>query len=230
MSKPKFIQIKAMYNDRDYGWEEADTWRETTTISIYKGEPGAYQWVADFDKTHYRDAIGQANNLAKWYGAEIERVQFDLVLFTKDATTQEQTIMETKATPHPHAALMAEYAKDAAETSTPWERWETKYGSEWANLPDHPRWNYEASYRRKPQTITVNGFTVPKPLWATPARLANYYLACPSHQDYCVSYDWTNTSYEKLLLERGLIHATQEAAIAHAKAMLGIDPNTTTKE
>lgn len=227
MTKPKFIQIKAMRHDRDYGWEEADTWRETTDISIYKGEPGAYEWVADFDKARYRDALCQANNMAKQYGADVERCQFDLVFFTKDTTTQEQPIVDTKNTPHPHAALMAEYAKDAAETSTPWERWEvrTPASEYWVAAVAHPEWNTNHEYRRKPQTITVNGFTVPKPMATAPARRASYYLASLTRSDYYFADNWSDTTYENLLLERGLIHATQEAAIAHAKAMLGIDPN-----
>lgn len=85
MTTPKFIQIKAMRHDNEDGWDETETWAGTTHICIYMGEPGAYQLVADFSKAHYRDALAQANNMAKWYGAEVERVQFDLVLATKDA-------------------------------------------------------------------------------------------------------------------------------------------------
>ena len=44
---------------------------------------------------------------------------------------------------HTHAAAMAEYAKDAAETDMPWERWEvsmTESGDEYRNLLGHPDW------------------------------------------------------------------------------------------
>lgn len=53
---------------------------------------------------------------------------------------------------HIHAALMAEYAKDALETETPWERWEYR-GSEhalWEDLGGSPGWSRDCEYRRKP--------------------------------------------------------------------------------
>lgn len=54
-------------------------------------------------------------------------------------------------TPHIHAALMAEYAKDAAETNTPWDRWEFSYPSlgRWVELLEHPEWDPRKLYRRK---------------------------------------------------------------------------------
>jgi hypothetical protein len=58
-------------------------------------------------------------------------------------------------TPHPHAALMAEYAKDAAETETPWERWEWGHLSlhDYRPCGYHPSWNTNTFYRRKPTPI-----------------------------------------------------------------------------
>lgn len=56
--------------------------------------------------------------------------------------------------PHPHAVLMAEYAKDAAETDRPWERWEYQVPSEsqkWGNLRWQPTWHPGTRYRRKGQ-------------------------------------------------------------------------------
>lgn len=52
---------------------------------------------------------------------------------------------------HIHAALMAEYAKDAAETNTPWDRWEFSYPSlgRWVELLEHPEWDPRKLYRRK---------------------------------------------------------------------------------
>jgi len=54
---------------------------------------------------------------------------------------------------HPHAKLMAEYAQDAAETDTPWERWElcipTFSNNAFHGLDDHPRWEPDRIYRRK---------------------------------------------------------------------------------
>jgi hypothetical protein len=49
---------------------------------------------------------------------------------------------------------MAEYAKDAAETEKPWERWEYRYPrqhDEWIPVASGtPLWDINAEYRRKP--------------------------------------------------------------------------------
>lgn len=53
---------------------------------------------------------------------------------------------------HPHAELMALYAKDAAETDEPWERWEwfDLYLNQWCSLNSFPSWSPTTKYRRKP--------------------------------------------------------------------------------
>ena len=54
-------------------------------------------------------------------------------------------------TGHVHAALMAEYAKDAAETDTPWKQWEIKerVTNYWKGLLSQPTWEPDRVYRRK---------------------------------------------------------------------------------
>jgi hypothetical protein len=54
--------------------------------------------------------------------------------------------------PHPHAALMAEYAQDATETETPWERWDYTYSGDcfWKPCDGTPFWAPNLRYRRKP--------------------------------------------------------------------------------
>lgn len=66
---------------------------------------------------------------------------------------------------HIHAAAMAEYAKDAAETDKPWERWEFSYkNQEYESLNNHPIWMTDNKYRRKPKTILINGHEEGQPL------------------------------------------------------------------
>lgn len=54
---------------------------------------------------------------------------------------------------HIHAALMGEYAKDAAECEHPWERWEYRakdqYGQWYCIGNSHPTWSVDYEYRRK---------------------------------------------------------------------------------
>lgn len=54
---------------------------------------------------------------------------------------------------HPHAELMALYAKDAAETDKPWERWEwfNVPANSWVLCKRNPAWMKGQKYRRKPE-------------------------------------------------------------------------------
>jgi hypothetical protein len=58
-----------------------------------------------------------------------------------------------KPKPHPHAELMAEFVKDALETSEPWERWEyrEKNSTIWNKLSYMPCWVVSMDYRRIPR-------------------------------------------------------------------------------
>lgn len=75
-----------------------------------------------------------------------------------------------------------------------------------------------------PRTHVVNGFTVPAPEVQTLTKNDSYYMPDASIRVWFVEYAWFKDSSDKRFLERGLVHLTKEAAIANAKAMLGIDP------
>jgi hypothetical protein len=53
---------------------------------------------------------------------------------------------------------MFEYAEDALETETPWERWEfrVKNAREWDFLDDNPSWGEDCEYRRKPKQNEID--------------------------------------------------------------------------
>lgn len=74
--------------------------------------------------------------------------------------------------------------------------------------------------------IIVNGFLVPAPAPAEQFTDDLVYIADPGHVEFNYVYpiDPTSTRKTKRLFARGLIHRTAANAIAHAKAMLGIDP------
>lgn len=122
-------------------------------------------------------------------------------------------------TAHKHAALMAQYAQDALETETPWERWEWKGEREWLPLSRECAFSIRFEYRRKPKTLTYT-VTIPEPLREAPQLDTEYYLVSlfePRHFE--VAY-WGDCSGERMLLKRGLCFKTEEDAIAAAKAML----------
>jgi ATP sulfurylase len=54
---------------------------------------------------------------------------------------------------HPHAELMKLYAEDAAETRSPWLRWQHKsHVGGWVQCVENPNWGVNLEYRRKPTT------------------------------------------------------------------------------
>ncbi len=66
---------------------------------------------------------------------------------------------------HPHADKMLQYAQDAQETDTPWERWEVKgeYTPRWYQCSSHPQWSVNREYRRKSDKIALPQIALPKP-------------------------------------------------------------------
>lgn len=85
------------------------------------------------------------------------------------------------------------------------------------------RWADE--FRPIPKTIKVNGFDVPAPMSKAPERGAKFYNPSICYYDYFDVGEWIGDGNNNMWLSRGLVHSNKSAAIAHAKAMLGIDPN-----
>lgn len=122
---------------------------------------------------------------------------------------------------HPHAESMLLYAQDATETDKPWERWECKDAVEgWYSLTDHPVWGLYISYRRKPQTILVNGIEVPEPVKQELLEHQTYYVVDITFPNLIQQQYWINDHLDVRFLERGLIHLTEENARKHAEALL----------
>ena len=82
-------------------------------------------------------------------------------------------------------------------------------------------------YRIKPRTITVNGFEVPEPVTDKWWEMSGGYISDVTRCDFFVFT--TCAQGREIAGKRGILHTTKEAAIAHAKAMLGIDPNGDSK-
>ena len=124
--------------------------------------------------------------------------------------------------PHPHAEVLRAIADGVplSEFEASWcgGAWQEPINLDWFWEPDS--WKI----RRKPQHIMVNGFKVPKPLDVAPNDDAEYFIVALLDDDMHDCFRWYGTDKECRWLDRKVIHATKEAAIAHAKAMLGIDP------
>lgn len=135
--------------------------------------------------------------------------------------------------PHVHYKEMMQYAEDAAISETPWDNWEyacTGQADNWRPTTGAPSWSHHNIYRRKPKTIKVNGFDVPEPCKVALDNDKRYYFPAFQNSDLCDWYDWEGDNNDYYMLSVGIVHLTPEAAIIHAKAMLGIDPYKTDDE
>ena len=150
---------------------------------------------------------------------------------------------ETK-TPHHHAALMAQYAADAAETDTPWERWQNKQAGEadWRDLTGSPVWSPVFEYRRKPATsafpepedmaehLRLLGYTVTKPLTfadvkpmtEAPPKGARYWVISAAEHDGVCSVPFANVAFDRLVIQRRTAYLDNEHALIAARHIFGL--------
>ena len=84
----------------------------------------------------------------------------------------------------------------------------------------------EASFKPIIKAIKVNGFDVPAPMSEAPMIGDEYFTPQTGYEVFYCANKWRSDGYDHRFLSRGLVHLTKSAAIAHAKAMLGIDPNS----
>ena len=118
---------------------------------------------------------------------------------------------------HIHAQAMMEYAKDAMETSKPWERWEfSQNGRYFMSMGSHPTWYDEIKYRRKQKVILINGYEVPEPQRVPLKDGEEYWTLTLSR---VIRLRWFNDEDDRDFLKRGIVHLTKEAAEKHREAI-----------
>ena len=127
-------------------------------------------------------------------------------------------------TAHKHAALMLQYAKDAAETDKPWERWEFNTdGDTWIELIKNPSWLEDRKYRRKPQVIKVGRHEFPKPIHERPRKGDVYWYVDMRQGEHCVcSTYWHHYDEDYGRLNKYVCHLTEAAAQTHADVLNAI--------
>lgn len=103
--------------------------------------------------------------------------------------------------------------------------WRSEHTWKAASAPEALEWIADRLYRPdelriKPDTITINGREVPAPVSEALKRRQPYWLATPLVASGATEYHWDDTTAEFRWLKHGLIHLTEEAARAHAEALL----------
>ena len=73
---------------------------------------------------------------------------------------------------------------------------------------------------RAPETIQIGGIHVPKPLMTPPPLGTRYWCAMMDEDAMTYAFTWSGDRYDELALKRGMLHLTEENAVAHAKALI----------
>lgn len=149
---------------------------------------------------------------------------------TKTPTHTPQQVLEMAGMAkqgHAHAENMAQYAEDAKTTDKPWELWQIKVVSgEWHDLTGNPSFATHLGYRRKPKTKLIHGVEVPD-ISFTPNDGEEYVYPNIYGEDYAsASRFYRGYEASEMALKAGCCYPYTEegtqAAILHAKAMLGL--------
>jgi len=105
----------------------------------------------------------------------------------------------------------------------------TMAARQWA--PDGSRWStYRAGagpspFDLMPPTRTINGFEVPRPLSEAPQTNTKIWVVDLQRPRWCEHHYWGNDEIDAHCLKHGLVFMDKDAAIATAKAMVGVDPS-----
>lgn len=126
---------------------------------------------------------------------------------------------------HPHAALMAEYARDAAETDVPQNRWQYRNKKDvWVTCSVPPTWSPRIEYRKKRDLIRVGKLEFPRPYLLRPEVGIRYYTPDLQGQGgtWNIPYEWQGSTSDTNRLDLGLVHLSAAAATAHTMALLSV--------
>lgn len=82
--------------------------------------------------------------------------------------------------------------------------------------------NANNKFRLAQEMITIGGVSFPKPVIKPLERGAEYWIADPSEPYYTTisSCRWEDDKLDNCYLRRGIIHLSEENAIAHTKALV----------
>ena len=70
------------------------------------------------------------------------------------------------------------------------------------------------------QTSTLNGFSYPSPFTELPLVGSTVWVTDISSSAFCFDIEWTGEEYDIDIFNRGIVHLTQENAVAHAQAII----------
>lgn len=77
-------------------------------------------------------------------------------------------------------------------------------------------------YRIKPRTIKIGDFDVPEPMREIPTYGDVVFTVEIDEKRLFGQTTWNGLEFVSTMLERGLLHKSKDAAIAHAKAIIAL--------
>ena len=155
-----------------------------------------------------------------WFQSELGQETWDAIIFKR-------AFHRMPAAAHRHAGLMMKYAEIAQTTDKPWEHFELrrKKSAVWEAIYAPIPFYDNMEYRLKPEppkTIRIGEYDVPEPVREPLEDDKEYWGVDPMAEELAWKYKWSNALFCNLMLRRGLIHLTKEAAVIHAKALLSL--------
>ena len=95
---------------------------------------------------------------------------------------------------------------------------------EWVEIGPSHSWSELNEYRVKPKMIKCGEHEFPEPMRIAPEYGTDYWIPAINDSDntFAVRYNWGNNLMSIRRLKRGLVHATKEAAEAHARALISL--------
>ncbi|MGJ7127337.1 hypothetical protein [Morganella morganii] len=115
---------------------------------------------------------------------------------------------------------MAKAAEIAKTDKEWWKHFEIKtlHFDAWSEMCNEIFFDND-EYRLKPRYIDINGHQVPEPV-RDPLEVDNLLWIADITQLNAEQLMWTGHTSDILMLERGILHLTKEAAEAHIAALL----------
>lgn len=118
------------------------------------------------------------------------------------------------------------YAQDSNKSKKAWMKWHKKEpGSEsWVDLTTHPEWNDETKYQRKPDTININGMTLPDTRINQTALLVGdkYFVESPAEREFFEEVIFDGSLWDDRVISRGIAHSTSIGAANTCRARFNL--------
>ena len=92
----------------------------------------------------------------------------------------------------------------------------------WVEADDPLFHNPSEQYRIAPRTIRIGAFDAPEPYRGEMEMWHDYFVADPTVDGFFITQEWDGDSTDQMLMKRGLIHLTPEAAALHGKALASL--------